>query len=99
MTVITLPGVKLPTEPPAEISCIEPSPAPEFFCADLARVNVHGTFTRLIFTTVDMVVEDLSGAPQNVCVCKIVVPTEALQAIYEAIGKRLPPAEPAGAAS
>ena len=90
MTVIKLPGVKLPTEPPDEMRFLEPYPAPEFFCVDLARVHVHGAFTRLTFTTVEMVAEQLRGAPQNICVCKIVVPTEALPALYEAIGKHLP---------
>lgn len=90
MTVHTLPGVKLPTEPPAELPYIEPCPVSEFFCADLARVHVHGTFTRLTFTTVEMVAECPRGEPQNVCVCKIVVPTAALPALYELIGKHLP---------
>lgn len=90
MTVITLPGVRLPTEPPAEMSYIEPCPVQEFFCVDLARVHVHGAFTRLTFTTVEMVAECPRGKPQNVAVCKIVVPTETLPALYEAIGKHLP---------
>jgi hypothetical protein len=98
MTVIKLPGVKLPPEPPAELPYIEPCPVSEFFCADLARVHVHGPFTRLTFTTVEMVAECPRAEPQNVAVCKIVVPTEALPALYEAIGKHLP-AAPEGAAS
>jgi hypothetical protein len=96
VTVHTLPGVKLPPEPPAEMSYLEPYPAPEFFCADLMRVHVHGAFTRLTFTTIDMVAEDPRAGPQNVCVCKIVMPTGALPALYEAIGKHLP-AAPEGA--
>jgi hypothetical protein len=88
MTVIKLPGVKLPPQPPAEMPYLEPYPAPEFFCAELMRVHVHGAFTRLTFTTVDMIAEDPHAGPQNVAVCKIVVPTAALPALYEAIGKR-----------
>jgi hypothetical protein len=97
MTVITLPGVKLPPEPPDEISCIEPSPAPEFFCADLARINVHGSFTRLILTAPERLIE-CEGPDQNIVVLKVVIPTEALRAFYEAIGKHLP-SGPEGAAS
>jgi hypothetical protein len=98
MTVIKLPGVKLPPQPPAEMPYLEPYPTSEFFCAELMRVHVHGAFTRLTFTTVDMIAEDPHAGPQNVAVCKIVVPTAALPALYEAIGKRLP-AGPEGAAS
>ena len=90
MTVIKVPGVKLPPQPPAEMPYLEPYPAPEFFCAELMRAHVHGAFTRLTFTTVDMIAEDPHAGPQNVAVCKIVVPTAALPALYEAIGKRLP---------
>jgi hypothetical protein len=96
MTVITLPGVKLPTEPPAELPCIEPAPAPEFFCNDLARINVHGSFTRLILTTPERVL-DCESPDQNIVVLKVVIPTEALRAFYDAIGKHLQPAEPDGA--
>lgn len=94
MTVITMPGVKLPPEPPAELPCIEPAPAPEFFCNDLARINVHGSFTRLIFTAPERVIEG-EGPDQNIVVLKVVIPTEALRAFYEAIGKKLAAASPA----
>ena len=65
MTVIKLPGVKLPPQPPAEMPYLEPYPAPEFFCAELMRVHVHGAFTRLTFTTVDMIAEDPHAGPQK----------------------------------
>jgi hypothetical protein len=75
----------------------------EIAYAALGRIEGRKRFTPdeimgRVFTTVDMVVEDPIGAPQNVCVCKIVVPTEALPALYEAIGKHLPPAETQGSA-
>jgi hypothetical protein len=92
--------VKLPTEPPAEFPYIEPSPAPEFFCVDLARVHVHGPFTRLTFTVPDMP-DNLPSGPsgpqlQNVAVLKMVIPTEALAVIYAEIGKKLVPPAPEG---
>ena len=98
MTVINFPGTTPCEEPPAELSIIEPAPVVEIFSVDLARVYVHGPFARMVWTVPEQPLEYAGGKVQNIVTCKIVVPTVALQAIYEAIGKHLP-AGPEGAAS
>jgi hypothetical protein len=93
--LIAFPGTPLPApaEPaaPAQLSYIEPSVAPEFFCGDLARVHLHGPFARLIWTVPDTPGDaiDADRGAHNVATCKIVVPTESLQAIHDALGKAI----------
>lgn len=90
MTVLTFPGVQPPERTPAELPIIEPSLAPEFFCGNLARVTAYGSFVRLVWSVPEIPLECASSEVQNIVNVKIVVPTTALQAIYEAIGKKLP---------
>jgi hypothetical protein len=88
MTVVNFPGTKPPEDPPTELSCIEPVPASEYFCGDLARVLVLGQFARLVWTVPDIPVEG-PDTVQNLVTVKIVLPTSALPAIHETIGRKL----------
>jgi hypothetical protein len=91
--LIPLSGHRAPlpkAEKPAELQCIEPGIAPEFFSTDLARIFVHGPFVRLVWSSPDKGVERIDDDEfNNIVNVKIVVPTEALQAIYEALGKAI----------
>ncbi len=89
--VFTFPGGAPPAEPaaPTLLPIIEPSIAPEIFIADLARVHVHGPFARLVWSAPQETFESPDARSDNVVMCKIVVPTENLPAIYEALGKAI----------
>lgn len=91
--VFTFPGGTPPAEPaepaPALLPIIEPSVAPEIFGTDLARVHVHGPFSRLVWSAPQVAFECPGESPHNIVMCKIVVPTESLQAIYDALGKAI----------
>ncbi len=70
---------------PALPSLIEPAMAPEFFVADLGRLDVYGSFVRLIFCTLERPVEDSAGRPQRTVNLKVVIPTECLREMRAAI--------------
>lgn len=79
-------------EPPApavspEMPYLEPAPAIEQFCCDLARVHIQKMFTSLIWTRPEIMAH--CNDEENIAVCKIFVPTAALPAIHEAIGKAI----------
>lgn len=98
--LIAFPGTTPPATPaeavaPAELGYIEPVCPPEYFVRDLARVHVFGSATRLIFTAPELA-NDGEGE-QNVGVAKLMVPTDALRAIYDKIGAALGVAATAGA--
>lgn len=92
-TIIPLPGHRAPkpvAEKPAELPLTEPAMAAEIFTAELARIYVHGPFSRLVWATPDVLCDyDTATPAQRVVNAKLIVPTEALPAIYEALGKAI----------
>jgi len=102
MTVITFPGSNPPEQTAeqalrTELRIVEPSPAPEIFCTHLARVHDYGSFTKLLFSKRDRDIYDPNAPEQNIIEVRLTVPTDALQAIYDAIGRHLPPPDGAPA--
>jgi len=84
--IIEFPGgaVEQPSTP-ALPPLIEPAVAPEFFVTDLGRLDVLGSFVRLIFCTLEKPIEDSMARPQRVVNLKAIIPSERLREIRAAL--------------